>query len=144
MSGRETPAQPRRPDWPERLMDLIEARRDARFAWGPHDCCSFAADAVEAMTGRDWLAPHRDRYASEAEAEAIIGPDGLEALVAGLLADFGARDCPPGFVQRGDVALVLAGNDLTVGVVLGESVAAPGLRRLAFVPRVAIQRAWSV
>ena len=141
---RPAPHHPRRPDWPERLAALVEARRDMPFAWGSQDCCSFAADAVEAMTGRDWLAPHRGQYQDAAGAEAIIGPDGLEALVAGLLADFGARDCPPGFVQRGDLALVLSGNDLTLGVVLGETIAAPGLRRLAFVPRSAIRRGWSV
>lgn len=141
---RALPHSPRLPDWPERLAALVEARRDARFAWGMHDCCSFAADAGVAVTGRDWLAPHRGQYADEAGADAIIGTDGLEALVAGLLAEFGARDCPPALAQRGDVALVMSGNELTVGVVLGDVVAAPGLRRLAFVPCSAIQRAWSV
>jgi len=141
---RPNPLHPRRPDWPERLAAHVEARRDVPFAWGSQDCCSFAADAVQAMTGRDWLAPHRGQYQDAASAEAIMGDAGLETLVAGLLASFGAGDCPPGFAQRGDLALVLSGNELTLGVVLGEVVAAPGLRRLAFVPRTAIRRGWSV
>jgi hypothetical protein len=141
---RAAPAHPRHPDWPERLAALIEERRHTPFRWGTQDCCSFAADAVLAMTAHDWLAPHRGQYSDAAGAEAILGAQGLEVLVAGLLDAFGAQDCTPCFVQRGDVALVLAGNELTLGVVLDQVVAAPGLRRLEFVPVSAIQRAWSV
>lgn len=141
---RPTPPRPRRQDWPERLASVIEQRRHTPFRWGTQDCCSFAADAVLAMTGHDWLAPHRGAYFDAKSAEAIIGADGLEALVAGLMEAFGAQECPAGFVQRGDVALVLLGNELTVGVVLDQVVAAPGLRRLDFVPGSTIQRAWGV
>ena len=141
---RPAPPMPRRADWPERLAALVEERRHTPFRWGTQDCCSFAADAMLALTERDPMAEFRGTYADAAGAEAIIGPDGLEALVAGLLLEAGAQDCPPGFVQRGDLALVLAGNELTVGVVLDQVVAAPGLRGLEFVPVGAIQRAWSI
>lgn len=135
---------PRLADWPERLAALVEARRLAPFAWGSQDCCLFAADAVQAATGADPAAFWRGTYASEAEAEALLGMKGLEDRVAAVLAAFGARDCPAGFAQRGDVALVLAGNQPTMGVVLGETVAAPGPEGLVFLPRAAILRAWSV
>lgn len=141
---RLAPSTPRRPGWPERLAALIEERRRAPFRWGSQDCCCFAADAVLALTDRDPMGQHRGQYADEAGADALMGENGLEALVAEMLAEFGAQDCPAGFAQRGDVALVLAGNALTLGVVLDQVVAAPGLRGLEFVPVSAIQRAWSV
>jgi hypothetical protein len=52
----------RLPDWPEQLAAFIEARRDMPFDWAVNDCCVLAADAVLAMTGRDFLADYRGRY----------------------------------------------------------------------------------
>ncbi len=142
---RLAPLTPRRPDWPERLAALIEERRRAPFRWGAQDCCLLAADAVVAMTGEDPATAWRGRYTSEVEAEALLGPaGGLEAMVAAALAEFGAAECSPAFAQRGDVALVLAGNQPTMGVVLGDVVAAPGPEGLTFLPPAAIQRAWSI
>ncbi len=47
------PSPRRRPDWPARLRTIIEAARERPFSWGQHDCCLFASDAIEAMTGVD-------------------------------------------------------------------------------------------
>jgi hypothetical protein len=43
--------------WPSRLDAVIQAAATRPFAWGEHDCCTFAADCVEAVTGtRVWPA----------------------------------------------------------------------------------------
>ena len=136
-------ARPRLPDWPERLAALVEARREAPFTWGENDCALFVADAVAAVTGEDPARAFRG-YASEAEAEALLGSEGLEGLVARALAEFGCGDCPPALAQRGDVALALLGNQPTMVVVLGEVLAGPGPQGLVFLPPARIQRAWSV
>ncbi len=138
----------RREDWPERLAALVAERLRARFRWGRHDCVSFACDAVLALTGADPLAEFRGGYADEAGAEAILvahGP-GLQAFCERLLGRFGCGSvAPPLLAQRGDLALVPSGNELTMGVVLGaEGVAAPGLRGLVFAPLGTAARAWSV
>ena len=39
-------------DWPERLDALLRSRASVPFEWGRNDCCTFVADAIEAMTGR--------------------------------------------------------------------------------------------
>ena len=36
----------RHPDWPSRLVDFIESRRNSPFVWGSNDCLCFAADAL--------------------------------------------------------------------------------------------------
>ena len=132
-------------DWPERLAGLIEQRREQPFVWGEHDCCTLAADAVLMLTGVDPIARLRGTYASEAEAEALLNAhDGMEAMVASLSAAAGLGDCHPGFVQRGDVALVENGNALAMGVVTGDAVAVPGPDGMAFLPLTTILRAWSV
>jgi hypothetical protein len=133
---------PRLPDWPERLAALVEARRHTPFAWGMHDCGLFAADAVLACTGTDPAAHLRGRYASEAEAEALLGEQGLYGFVRAIEAARGTTLCAVSLAQRGDTALVQLGNLLAMGVVLGDVVAAPGTNGLAFVRIDAARRVW--
>ncbi len=142
-AGRPTPGTRRRDDWPERLSELVEARRYESFAWGAHDCALFAADAVALVTGSDPAKPWRGRYLTETEAEALIAGD-LGELAAGALGAIGAVACEPVFAQRGDVALVQVGNMRCLGVVLGDHVAVPGPDALAFVPRRSALRAWAI
>jgi hypothetical protein len=135
---------PRLPDWPERLAAFIEARREVPFEWAENDCCALAADAVLAMTGRDFLAAFRGRYATEDQAEALMGPGGLQAFLPRVLAKFGALELSPAEAQRGDVALIGLENQLVCGVVTGPHIAAPGARGLAFVPLRRATMAWGV
>lgn len=131
-------------DWPERLAELVAARVAMPFAWGTHDCCTFAADVALAITGADPFAQHRGRYATEAGADGVVGPAGLTQFVEGLMRDFGCDEIPVATAQRGDWALVIVGNMPLVGVVLGGQVAAPGARGLAFLPFRRAERAWGV
>jgi hypothetical protein len=142
---RPIPSRRRLPGWDLRLAELVEARRHAGFAWGVHDCTTFAADGALAITGSDPIAPWRGSYLTEDEGRAVLAPwGGLEAFLASELPKWGAPECPPAFVQRGDWALVSLGNELVCGLVLGDVVAAPAMDRLAFVPSRRIIRAWAV
>jgi len=70
------------------LADYVERASAQPWAWGRHDCCTFAGDWVRAAKGRDPMARWRGNYATEAEAEALIQAAG--GLVA--LWDVGCRD----------------------------------------------------
>lgn len=140
----EEPVRQRRHDWPERLAEMVESRRHQPFAWGAHDCCSFAADVTVALTGRDPLAEYRGRYATEAEAEALIGGRGLALFVADVMERAGAPEVPIMQAQRGDWAMVMLGNMPLVGIVLGPHICAPGQDGLAFMPLRRAVRAWAI
>jgi len=131
-------------DWPERLAEFIDARRHDAFAWGTHDCFTFAADAALMLTGDDPASAVRGAYATEQEADAIIGPDGLEAWVAFTMAAWGAAEFDPVFAQRGDVVFVMVGNQRMCGVNLGTNIAVPGAEKLHFIPASHALRAWVV
>ena len=133
----------RLPDWPQRLDALVQSKLAQPFAWGSHDCCTWPADVVQAITGEDPIASYRGRYATEDEAEAVL-TDGLEAEVAKCMAAFGAPECPPRFAQRGDWALCRVGNELLGGAVVGSVVMVPGMARLYAVPMGRVVRAWAV
>ena len=142
--SRPRSATARPENWPEALAALVEARRAVTFAWGTHDCLSFACDVVQLLTGKDPLATWRGTYATEAEAHAIMEPaGGLEGFAATGLAAAGLAECDPRFVHRGDPVMIKVGNETLMGVVTGTAVATPGLDGLRFAPRWTIQRAWA-
>jgi uncharacterized protein DUF6950 len=93
------------PDWQRRLAAQMEKARAAKFAWGTFDCALAVCDAIAAITGVDPAAPYRGKYATEAEATALIGDD-LGAFAAGIFSNLGAKEVRPTFARRGDVVLV--------------------------------------
>ena len=130
----------RREDWPEALHALVELRAGMPFAWGYHDCCAFAADAVKAMTGIDPMDDLRG-YHSRETAEAILAEQGgLEAAVTARLGE------PVGTAQarRGDVVLVDVANVSVLGICLGDFAAAPGHCGLVWYDRAFWRAAWRV
>jgi hypothetical protein len=147
MEGLMRPASARHrlPGWPERLAAIVDAHRDTPFCWGGHDCCLFAATVVDALTGHDPAAAYRGTYATEAEAEALIGQRGLPAFLAEQAAAAGLPQLAhPSLAHRGDLALVMVGNTPLLGVVLDDLVAAPATDGLAFVPASSATMAWGV
>ena len=54
--------------WEKILHDTLETMKERPFVWGTFDCCLFAADIVQALTGVDYAAGYRGTYHSEAEA----------------------------------------------------------------------------
>lgn len=94
---------PRLPDWQTRLAALCEARQATPFAWGVHDCCLWAADAVQAVTGRDLAAPWRGTYADEKAAARLLHRlGGVGAIASAAL----GAPVPVSRAAVGDVVLV--------------------------------------
>jgi hypothetical protein len=93
----------RQHDWMLRLERLMSERRAMPFAWGSNDCCMWAADAVQAVTGRDPAADLRGTYTTqEAALEVIEQAGGLRALAAARL----GLEVPVVAAQTGDVGLL--------------------------------------
>lgn len=99
-----TPTLQRLPGWPERLHAFLADALACPFAWAEHDCCHFAAQDVQALTGQDLLAPWRGRYRTRAGALRLLRQlGGLRAAVASVL---GAPDASVAQAWRGDLVLV--------------------------------------
>ena len=95
----------------------IEAARTRPFSYGDHDCCLFAANVVEAMTGVDPATEWRGRYCSKRGAYQFIQElGGLGKLVSSV---FGEPVCR-NQVHKGDLALMeIVGVDGKEEVALG-------------------------
>lgn len=89
-------------DWQSRLQACIAARRRLAFAWGEHDCCLFAADCVQAMTGADPAAAYRGRYDSELGAARLLKAAGG---VRGLLTEAFGEPINVRLARVGDVGI---------------------------------------
>jgi len=132
-------------DWQPRLEAYLRnlQRAPRPVAAGRHDCCLFAAGAVEAQTGIDPAEAWRGRYTTFRGGLRMIRRDGhadLPALVAAHLPEIGLLAAMPG-----DIALVASTEGPAMGVVQGAAIYVLGAGGgLAAVPITAAQRVFAV
>ena len=145
---RERPASwtgmTRRPDWPERLAEVVAAAMGRHFAWGEHDCALFACDCAAAMTGEDPGLSFRGRYkTARGAAGAIMRYGKVRGIEELALRTLGAP-IEPAFARRGDVVLVDTDLGPALGVVTAAGAAFPGPDGLTFLPITEALKAWRV
>ena len=128
-------------DWPTRLSEFIEARRERAFSWGYSDCCLFVCDGIEAMTGTNPGARWRGLYASEKGARRVLRDNGGVAGIATLV--LGAA-VPPALAGRGDVVLIDTPHGEALALCLGVLIAAQGQTGIEFMEQKRAKAAWKV
>lgn len=92
----------RLPGWEGRLYALLERKRFQEFEWGEHDCCSFAAAAVAAVSGQQISVP--GSYTSARQALRVVRA--LGGLPTAVTAALGSEPVPASHAQRGDIVLL--------------------------------------
>ncbi len=135
----------KRADWVRRLWDTIEAHRPLPFRWAgrndSHDCCTFPAACLDAMTDGTYLDDLLANYSDEATALAYIAANGgLEQTLAKHL----GVPKRVSFMQRGDVALVERDGREFVGICAGDVVISAGPDGLVSNARQFAVKAWGV
>ena len=126
--------------WQERLQALIQSRMHTPFAWGSHDCCMWAADAVQAQTGIDPASQWRGAYnAASGAVQQLAELGGLAAV--GALA---GPSILPLQASVGDVGLVHDGERDILAVCAGDVWLLAGNQGLAALPLDAARLAWRV
>lgn len=107
----------RKESWPSDLNAFIQTV--GPFQWGQNDCCLFAANAVECITGVDPAKKYRGYKTKLGAAKKLKGMTIDEVWTK----EFG-EPINPKLLQRGDVVLFQNGQDQSVGVCLGVQFAA--------------------
>jgi hypothetical protein len=127
------------PDWEDRLSAWLEACAGVPFEYGRHDCCLFAAGAVQAMTGADFGKPFRGKYKTEAGALKALKRRGFDSIEGPFTQALGA---PVAVLMagRGDIV----SNGANIGVMWAGAALFVGESGLETVPVAELQRAWSV
>ncbi len=140
MGATHNPSNAAVPAWRPSLEDLVRSRMNVPFAWGLHDCCLWAADAVFAQTGVDPAAPWRGTYSSARDAIALVGRlGGMEAIGALV-----GPAIPPLTAQAGDIGLVRHEGRDSLAVCTGPLWLAPAAAGLAPLPLDLAVAAWRV
>ena len=129
----------RYPDWPVRLNEYIIAAEKLEFELGTHDCCTFAAGAIEAITGEDPMPEFRDQYNDWQSAEDALDEIGYDNLYKTLTKKFGAAILGVKG-QKGDLAFY----EGSCGIVLGRFAMFLGEKGYAYVPLRNLQRAFRI
>lgn len=130
----------RRDDWQQRFSDYLRERRDMAFDWGSHDCCTFAAGAVEAVTGRNPMADVPP-YSNEFDAVRMVHEGGgMEALATSILGE----SVSPMFATVGDVVLLTNEDRELLGVCNGVNAIAASKDGTAALEMSAAIAAWKV
>lgn len=128
-------------DWQLRFAALVQARQAAPFVWGQHDCCLWAADVVQALTGIDPAAALRGQYANERSAQRLVRQlGGLAAIASAAL----GQPTKASFATVGDVLLVSHAGRTTLAVCNGASLLAPGALGLQAIAMPINCPAWKV
>jgi len=132
-------------DWSTRLREFEESRSPMPFQWGVNDCCLYACDAIQAITGVDPAASFRG-YTTEEEAnEKIAAYGSIEKLAESVCADLGFSEVPVKFAKRGDIALCeWQGKQFMCVLGTSSYPHGPSERGAVAYPRGCMKRAWSI
>tara|TARA_R110002124_G_scaffold165640_3_gene333016 strand:- start:749 stop:1153 length:405 start_codon:yes stop_codon:yes gene_type:complete len=106
-------------NWPTLLAEFLTERGTQEHVWGKNDCCLFAADAIEVITGVDNASEFRGRYTTELGAKRALLRYGAGDIRSTFTAKFGQPVARLKAV-RGDIALVIIDGVERVGVVYGK------------------------
>jgi hypothetical protein len=130
-------------DWQTPFFAYLEARRGLPFAWGSNDCCTFAAGAVDAITGSTLATDVQANYTDEASAMAYLATfPSLEDAVTHWMQ---TPSQAPNFAGPGDMVLIDGDKGPTIGICLGANVASAGTEAgVSYRPRAKIICCWRV
>jgi len=139
----------RRQDWQTILGDMIAVAAYGSFAWGTHDCATWAADVVRAISVADidLAADFRGRYHDGAEGLVLVRRlcgGGLERLMERFALHHGLDEITPALAWRGDVALTDTEHGPALGIMWSEAACFVAPEGLGFVPRRGVRRCWRI
>lgn len=129
--------------WERHLAEAVAVAQARPFAWGLHDCPTFAFETRQLLTaGVDVAALWRGRYSTARGAVRVMRRLGWSSLEASGRDLLGEPLPSVHLAQRGD--LVLANTGLGFGVCLGARAAGIAPEGLVLVPLSACAMAWRV
>ncbi len=127
--------------WEQRLYALTVEAIGKPHQWGQHDCVTFAADVVRAITGHDPMGDLRGTYDSPSSAARVMVKAGAYSI--GDLAGLHLPEITASEARRGDIVLSGGAHDF-LAVCVGRTAVAPSERGMVHVPMAQAVRAFRV
>ena len=129
------------PHWEQLFAAAITDARTRPFAWGSHDCATWAFDLRRDLTGgADHAALWRGRYRTPGGCQRMLRRLGWKTLEEGGRALMGDPLADRRLAQRGD--LVLGGEPEAFGVCIGARAGFVSPEGLVTLPLSSCRLAW--
>lgn len=109
----------RKKTWEELLSIYIANAHDREFVWGQHDCASFAAGAIKAVTGHDLTDLFAGQYGDLRQAAQWLKTKGYRSFQEAVTDQLGGA-VHPAQAGRGDIVMRRVGNGNVLGVCVGK------------------------
>lgn len=130
----------KRPDWHQRMWEIVREHETKPFSWTSNNCCHFTFRAAAAMTGIDRIDAVLAASRTESGARRhVISAGGLCEAIS---EHFG--DPTPGRAQRGDIVLLDTPTGPVSGLWVGHCALATGEVGLVQYPRSAVLCRWEL
>ena len=127
--------------WEQLFAAAITEAHTRPFAWGQHDCATWAFDLRRDLTGGpDYAALWRGRYRTPGGCQRVLRRLGWRRLEDGGRALLGEPLPDPRLAQRGDI--VLGGDPEAFGVCIGARAAFVSPEGLVTLPLSSCRLAW--
>lgn len=119
------------PEWPEILSEKVDEAAHKPFKRGHHDCCTWVAEVVKAISGTSIGEDLLGEYDTLTEAKRLLreyeeksDKDGVEAAFEIGMKENGFEEIENlSFTKRGDVVLVETDEGTSPAVCIGQDVA---------------------
>lgn len=140
----------RKQNWESLLDRFLIINRTRTFAYGDWDCCLFAADAIQVMTGVDIAERFRGQYRSARGAMQVVleycGRRSISAVAQKTAEAFLMPEVKPLMAGRGDMVLIKRSRDYSLGIVslTGRHIIIPTAEELWKVEIQQAVRSWRV
>ena len=124
--------------WESKLNKALE--ETGAFEWGTNDCCMFVFRVAEAITGVDYAKPYRGYKTSKGAARRLLKYGGIDGVAKN---SFGKSKTPL-LAKRGDAVSFKSGDDIALGVCVGDKIAAVTETGLVLISMREAINAWSI
>ena len=129
------------PHWEQLFAAAVMEARTRPFAWGSHDCATWAFDLRRDLTGGpDHAALWRGQYRTPGGCQRVLRRLGWKSLEEGGHALLGEPLADPRLAQRGD--LVLGGEPEAFGVCIGARAGFVSPEGIVTIPLSSCRLAW--
>ncbi len=104
-------------DWVQRFEATIARAKEKPFDWADHNCCTFAGECFEAITGENGMNTLAHTAGDKRAALRAIrkfADGGLEECAVKMAGELGLEEVPPLMAQRGDPVVAVCEGEVLV------------------------------
>lgn len=138
-------------DWVSRFEKVLNEAKEKKPDWADHNCCTFAADCVFAITGIDAMAEYRGKFKTKKQAFALlrkVSGGGVNKAGEKFSKENGLKEVKPTYAKRGDLVIAVNEDKEEVFGIIDLSgryaIGIHPVKGIAYEPLAKVTKAWNI